>query len=121
MDKQQDICKLLRELRKARGLGLYNTAIAAGISPSYLWRIEAGERHPSARFLHKVAKVLDCNEAELLITAGFLPEESRDNQAVPYPGLDSEVANYLSQESYHNQQYALTILRFLKQMKAEQS
>lgn len=62
----------LRELRKKRGLSQIKLATAAGISPSYLSRIERGERglpHPAT--LASLAKSLSVNVADLLNLAGY--------------------------------------------------
>ena len=49
----------LRELRIAQDLGLRETAVKAGISPTYLSRIERGkERAPRPEVIKELAKLL---------------------------------------------------------------
>lgn len=49
----------LRRLREARSMTLEALAREAGISPSYLQMIEAGEREPSAVLLRSLGRIFD--------------------------------------------------------------
>ncbi|MFB1010199.1 MAG: helix-turn-helix transcriptional regulator [Thiopseudomonas sp.] len=49
----------LRGLREARSMTLETLAREAGISPSYLQMIEAGEREPSAVLLRSLGRIFD--------------------------------------------------------------
>lgn len=60
----------LRTLRIAAGYSLDDFALATGLNPGYLSRVERGERHLSPAARIKVARVLDLD----LATARRIPE-----------------------------------------------
>lgn len=67
--------KKLEALRKTKNLSQKQLAEEAGISPSYLSRVERGKRNiPHPGILKKMATPLGLSEAEILILAGYLPE-----------------------------------------------
>lgn len=69
----------LKQLRLKRELTLKKLANLAGLSPSYLSRIERGKRNiPNARFLNKLAPHLNLSSQEIMIAAGYLNKE-QDN------------------------------------------
>lgn len=57
----------LRTARKLRGWSTYSLAHRAGVAQSTIYRIESGERHPSAKTLAKIAKALDLDELDGLL------------------------------------------------------
>lgn len=64
----------LRSHRTARRLSLRRAAALAGLTPSYLSQIERGQtRPPSPQAISRLARVLRCDEDDLLILAGRLP------------------------------------------------
>jgi transcriptional regulator with XRE-family HTH domain len=64
----------LQAIRKARGLGLRETARRAQINPGHLSRVERGEKQLSLAALHRLAVVLGLAEfAEMLRL--YLPGE----------------------------------------------
>lgn len=71
MDKdQQDRVKRrfgarIRELREARDLTQEDVAFAAGLDRSYLSGIERGKKNLSLVNIHRIAKALGVNAAEL--------------------------------------------------------
>lgn len=66
----------LKQLRLKRELTLKKLANLAGLSPSYLSRIERGKRNiPNARFLNKLAPHLNLSPQEIMIAAGYLNKE----------------------------------------------
>ena len=67
----------LKQLRLKKGLTLNRLAKLAGLSPSYLSRIERGERNiPNARFLNSLAPHLSLSSQEIMIAVGYLNNES---------------------------------------------
>jgi|GEM_PF-3121463 len=56
----------LRSLRKSKGYTLADVASLTGLSPSYISRLEAGDRRYNSDVLSKLASVLGCNEYDLL-------------------------------------------------------
>jgi len=112
--------KVLKRRRAVVPLTLQELGRAAGVSSSYLGRIERGERFPSAMVLRKIAAPLDLSESELLTLAGYLPpyRHSVAESRAPYniKRLDPYVASVLSQESIEVQRTAFTILSILKIM-----
>jgi HTH-type transcriptional regulator, competence development regulator len=69
----------LREMRDRRGRSLSDVATEAEISPAYLQKLEAGGvKQPSPNILHKLAKALKVDYAELMRLAGYVtPGDSR--------------------------------------------
>jgi transcriptional regulator with XRE-family HTH domain len=98
-------------------LTLAELSAKSGVSPSHLGRIEMGERFPSARVLHKIAKPLGFNEGELFTYAGFLPVRP-SSMAESFSGgrLDPYVARVLSQEPVETQRTVVAVLSVLKSM-----
>ncbi|NMB41838.1 MAG: helix-turn-helix domain-containing protein [Firmicutes bacterium] len=69
--------KYLKQLRLKKGLTLKELAGLAGLSPSYLSRIERGKRNiPNARFLNRLAPHLDISPQEIMIAAGYLNKKA---------------------------------------------
>jgi len=99
-------------------LTLQELADRSGISPSYLGRIERGERFPSAGILKKIARSLDFNINELFTLAGYLPlqsdykSEMKSNNSDS--GLDTYVSWVLSQEPVDVQRAVISILTVVK-------
>ncbi len=56
----------LRSLRKSKGYTLADVAALTGLSPSYVSRLEAGDRRYNSDVLAKLAAVLGCSEYDLL-------------------------------------------------------
>lgn len=60
--------------RKRVGISLRETAERVGVNPAYLSRVEAGHVPPSDQLITGLASVLACNEDELLLLAGRVPQ-----------------------------------------------
>lgn len=56
----------LRSLRKSKGYTLADIAALTGFSPSYVSRLEAGDRRYNSDVLAKLSAVLGCSEYDLL-------------------------------------------------------
>lgn len=100
-------------------LTLQELAAVSGVSPSYVGRIERGQRFPSARVLRKIAKPLGFDEDELFTLAGYLsPHSSVAEKEIEYAGnrLDPYVAKVLAQEPVNVQRAIIAILTMLKTM-----
>ncbi len=97
---------------------LQELADRSGISPSYLGRIERGERFPSAGVLNKIARPLNFNISELLALAGYLPPQSDSKSELKSNnsdgGLDPYVSWILSQEPLEVQRAVISILAVVK-------
>jgi transcriptional regulator with XRE-family HTH domain len=110
--------KIIRRQRVALPLTQQELAAVTGVSPSYLGRIERGERFPSARVLRRIAKPLGFGEDELFTLAGYLSpqsggvagekEEHAGGQSDPY------VVRLLAQEPIEVQRAVIAILTILK-------
>jgi len=112
-----DFGRLLKQRRVMVPLTLQQLAHASGISPSYLGRIERGERFPSGHMLRKMAQPLGSEETELLTLAGYLSPHLSTGAERPSVGqLDPYVAAVLSQEPVEVQRAVITILSILKSM-----
>ncbi|MGE3770948.1 MAG: helix-turn-helix domain-containing protein [Bdellovibrionales bacterium] len=58
----------IREVRKARGLGLNDLAKKIGVSMSAMSKLETGQMQLTVRYLEKISKALDVAPASLLPT-----------------------------------------------------
>lgn len=71
-DKWRELGALLRTARKRLKLSLQAVAASVGMSPSYLSRIERGERRPPApEVLRRLAPVLQLDTNVVLEAAGY--------------------------------------------------
>jgi transcriptional regulator with XRE-family HTH domain len=113
-----DIGKIIKHQRVTTPLTLHKLSELSGVSPSYLGRIEHGQRFPSARILQKIAKHIGFDEDELFALAGYLsPQTSHVADKGPdYVGgaLDPYVARVLAQEPVEIQRSVIAILTMIK-------
>ena len=113
-----DFGRMIRQQRLMIPLTLQELTRQTGVSPSYLGRIERGERFPSATILHRIARPLGFDVNELFALAGYLPPQSTTiSEAQPgYNGnhLDPYVYRVLAQESPGVQRAVIGILSILK-------
>jgi transcriptional regulator with XRE-family HTH domain len=58
--------KVLREVRRARGLSQEELAFRSGYHPTYIGQLERGKKSPSLRTIGRLAAVLDTSGSELL-------------------------------------------------------
>lgn len=107
----EGICLILKTARLARGMGQGQLARLSGRSPSYIQRIEKGDRYPSAETIRKLAVPLGFEEAELLVLAGHL---SALPVGPPKRGLDPYVTALLAQEPVQVQRALITLVVVLK-------
>ncbi len=109
---------IIRQQRVTTPLTLHQLAAMSGVSPSYLGRIEKGERFPSASILRKIASPLGFDEDELFILAGYLspqpPSIAEKNPEYSGGRLDPYVAMVLAQEPVDVQRAVIGILTILK-------
>jgi len=111
-----DLGRMLKQQRVMVPLTLQELAHASGISPSYLGRIERGERFPSAHVLRRIASPLGLTESELFILAGYLAPPATKAERPSIEQLDPYVATALSQEPVEIQRAAANILSVLKSL-----
>ena len=112
---------LLKRQRLSVPLTVRKLAMLSGISPSYLGRIERGERFPSASILRKIAGPLGMKESELFSLAGYLSPDSesiREGTAEYAGGIDPYVRRVLSSEPVEVQRTIIGILSMLKSIAA---
>lgn len=118
MCEDEGINRLIRQKRIMMSLTLQELADRSGISPSYIGRIERGERFPSAGILKKIAEPLNFNINELLSLAGYLPPQSDNKSKLQSNsidcGLDPYVSWILSQEPVEVQRSVISILTVVK-------
>lgn len=60
----------LRELRKAQGLTMEALAARANTTASQINKLEKGDRRLTDEWMHRLARALDCNAADLIIERG---------------------------------------------------
>ena len=116
VSNNKNIGKIIRQRRIMMLMTLRDLATKADVSPSYLGRIEKGDRFPSARILHKLSGPLGFSEAELFAWANYLPPEppGATSDEEPPGKLDPYVAMVLSQEPREIQRATLTILSMVR-------
>lgn len=68
----------LRQLRRIKGIGIRALAKQVKVDHSYLSRIESGNTRPSETVIKKLAKVLGCDEEELMMLADRIPPRWRN-------------------------------------------
>lgn len=113
----ENLGQLIKEKRKAVDLTLNELSACSGVSPSYLGRIENGERFPSAAVLQRIAGPLGFDEDDLFTRAGYLsphPTPYGKNRPLSGNKLDPYVARVLSQEPVEVQRATVSILTLLK-------
>ena len=109
--------KVLKRQRLSVPLTVRKLAMLSGISPSYLGRIERGERFPSASILRKIAGPLVMRESELFSLAGYLSPDSDgiEEGEIEYTGgIDPYVRRVLSSEPVEVQRTVIGILSMMK-------
>jgi len=110
----KELGRILRQQRILIPLTLQELSAKAGVSSSHIGRIERGERFPSARILHKLAKPLGFDESDLFSRAGYLSPTAEDQGE---PGqLDPYVRQVLSHEPVETQRVVVAVLTILKSM-----
>jgi transcriptional regulator with XRE-family HTH domain len=71
----QSAARLLRELRVARGESLRAAARQLGVDPSYLSRLERGEKTPSPDLQQRAARYYDVPSEVLGLAEGRVPSD----------------------------------------------
>lgn len=61
-----DFAKLFAQLRTRRGLSARALSAAAGVSPSYVSKLERGEFVPTLDTFARLVAELECSDAEIL-------------------------------------------------------
>jgi len=113
---REGLGRILKQRRLMRELTLVELARLSGVSPSYLARVERGQRYPSAKILRRIAEPLGFSVSEVLSLAGFLPGEADKERASWVRELDPMVAMALSQEPVEVQRAALAIVNIIRAM-----
>ena len=122
---QSELGRILKNRRLMIPITARQLALRTGVSAAHIARIEKGERFPSARVLHKLARPLGFGERELLTLAGFRAANTTDeiggkNQGGSDSRIDPYVSKVLGQESSEVQRMVIRILYLVKRMaKAE--
>ena len=118
MDNGLNLGKIIKHQRVSVPLTLQQLAAKSGVSPSYLGRIERGDRFPSARVLRKIAQPLGVREDDLFTLAGYRsshpPGVAEGETDYSSGQLDPYVARVLSQEPIDIQRSVIAILTMLK-------
>jgi transcriptional regulator with XRE-family HTH domain len=111
---------VLHKKRLESKLTLQDLAHSSGVSPSYLARIEQGERFPSAYVLRSIAKPLGFGENELFILAGYLSSNitgaAKIASSLDGNKVDPLVAEILAQEDIEVQKIVIGVVSMLKQI-----
>lgn len=78
--------RLIRNLRLRKGLSQSDLAHAIALHPSYLSRMEHGERRPSPGVLKKMSEVLDYALSDLLVVSKLIDEDFAETAEVAEKG-----------------------------------
>ena len=88
------MAQALRQLRDEAGMTRQVLADALGISAEHIKKIEAGERNPSRKVMHRMADLFDLPFAQIEVAFPILdPHQTRDGvshtirlaRSVPHP------------------------------------
>lgn len=71
-----NVGQIIKQCRKDKKLTLKDLAKKINLSFPYISQIESGSRKASPEILQKISKALDINYLDLMISAGYLQEES---------------------------------------------
>lgn len=96
----------VRKRRKLKGLTQEQLADLAGMSFSYIGKIERGEYNLKIHTLEKVARALECSLSALLLSDSVFKDVEMTEPVL-------EAAAILLKESDENQRKAVEILRFV--------
>lgn len=80
--RSPDFMTFVYSRRRAIGLTIPALAERAGVDPSYITRIERGERTPSDRHVTKLAAALEVDPIDLFYALGRIAPALRGNDAV---------------------------------------
>jgi len=69
------VADVLRSARKAKGQSLRSAARELGVDPSYLSRVETGERQPSADLCQRAGSLYEIDGDSLALSAGDIPAD----------------------------------------------
>lgn len=75
MTEKASVAELLRRLRAERGESLRAAARGLGVDPSYLSRVENGEKTPSAQLQERAIEHYQVNADLLYLAAGRVPPD----------------------------------------------
>lgn len=67
----------MRAARLAAGISLEKLSRTLGVTKGYLSRLESGKSRAAAELIQRLATILSLNDRELLLSAGYLPEDLR--------------------------------------------
>lgn len=78
----RELGEKLREVRELKGLSLAAVAGPAGMSATYLQKLERGEvESPSPHRLHSLANVFDVSYTDLMVLAGYIVPSAEEDPA----------------------------------------
>jgi transcriptional regulator with XRE-family HTH domain len=72
---QDEVAHLLRQIRTQRGVSVREVARKVGVDPSYVSRVERGEKQASPAFRQRLAEHYDLPADDLDLAAGEVPAD----------------------------------------------
>jgi HTH-type transcriptional regulator, competence development regulator len=72
---QDEVARLLREIRAQRGVSVREVARKVGVNPSYVSRVERGEKQASPAFRRRLAEHYEVPSDDLELAAGDVPTD----------------------------------------------
>ena len=75
MEHRASISEVLRKAREAKRQSLRSAAADLGVNPSYLSRVETGERPPSASLRERAEGLYGIDSDTLALSSGVVPDD----------------------------------------------
>ena len=82
--------RLLRQLRKGKGVGIKTMATELGLNYTYISKLENSKVNPSTKVIKKLSHYFDYGSDELMLVAGKIPKDleeilrSNPTEAIKY-------------------------------------
>ena len=107
----------LRNLRQEKGFSLNQLALKSGVSNAHISRIERGLRPaPSPEIIEKLAEALNADYKEMLVMAGYLPEQNNIN---PQYSIDKDIIAFLRAAEGLTEDEKREVLAYIEFRKAQ--
>ena len=93
---RQEVAKRIRELREARKLTQNSLANNAGVSPTYIYQLERGEKSPTIEYLNHICWGLGISIEDFFCTKNNAKEATTDRLSTLTPEQRQLLNNFLN-------------------------
>lgn len=94
--ERYDVAKRIKELREARNLTQNALANNAGVSPTYIYQLERGEKSPTIEYLDHICWGLGITLEEFFSTKDHSQQTTTDKIAALTPEQKQLLNNFLN-------------------------